>query len=67
MGAVAKNNRGTENFRAKLTEQEVREVYLSDENQLKLALKYGVSQSTVNHIKRKRTWAWLTDRIDCEQ
>lgn len=61
-----KNNQGTNNFKCKLEEGDVREIYLSDARQVELAGKYDVSQSTINHIKKKRTWAWLTDKIDRE-
>ncbi len=61
-----KDNRGTNNFKCKLEEGDVREIYLSDARQVELADKYHVSQSTINHIKKKRTWAWLTDKIDRE-
>lgn len=64
--SVGKNNRGTNNFKCKLVEDDVKEIYLSDERQIQLADRYQVSQSTINHIKKKRTWAWLTDKIDRE-
>ena len=64
--ASSEMKRGTGNFKCKLTEEDVREIYLSGEPQGKLAAKYHVSQSTISHIKHKHTWAWLTDKIDRE-
>ena len=58
--------RGTDNFKAVLTEEDVREIYKSNEKQGKLAKRFGVSQSTISHIKHKHTWRWLTDKIDRE-
>ena len=54
-------NRGTKNFRNKLTEKDVEFIFTNTNlTQQKLAQKYGVSQSTINHIKKGRTWGWLT-------
>lgn len=53
--------RGVNNIRNQLTEEDVIEIY--DDNtstQHALAKKFGVSQSTINHIKKGRTWKWLT-------
>lgn len=58
--------RGTGNFKAVLTEDDVRVIYTSNDKQGKLAKKFNVSQSTISHIKHKHTWAWLTDKIDRE-
>jgi hypothetical protein len=58
------SNQGTKNFRAKLTESDVREIYLDrTRTQHDLAVQYGVRQSTINHIKRGRTWRWLTESL----
>jgi len=57
-------NKGEHNFKAKLTETQVKEIFLDDTHtQEQLALKYNVTQSTINHIKKGRTWAWLTAKI----
>lgn len=53
-------NRGTKNFRNKLSEREVLTIYKSARKQMVLAVHYGVSQSTIAHIRSGRTWAWLT-------
>lgn len=53
--------KGIDNIRNKLTEADVLDIYHNDElNQIQLGEKYKVSQSTINHIKHGRTWAWLT-------
>lgn len=57
--------KGTDNIRNRLTEDQVLTIYTDEVNtQNSLALRYGVSQSTINHIKKKYTWAWLTDKYD---
>ena len=54
-------NRGRQNFKSKLTEVEVLAIYRTKgATQDALAARHGVSQSTINHIKQGRTWAWLT-------
>ena len=53
--------KGTDNIRNRLTEDEVMTIYNDDDNtQHWLAKKYNVSQSSINHLKKGRTWAWLT-------
>jgi uncharacterized protein YjcR len=60
-------NRGHANFKSKLVEDDVLAIYAdTSTTQTKLAEKYGVKQSTINHIKQKRTWKWLTDRVDAK-
>jgi len=54
-------SRGTDNIRNRLTEEEVIIIYNDQEHtQHWLAKKYNVSQSSINHLKKGRTWAWLT-------
>lgn len=58
------NNKGTSNFRSKLSEEDVVCIYLSREvSQTSLAEKFGVSQGTINHIRKGRTWSWLTSGL----
>ena len=58
-------NKGTENVKAKLTEDDVRAIFLNtSKTQQALALQYGVTQSTINHIKTGRTWSWLTKTLE---
>lgn len=57
-------NRGEENFKAKLTEEQVIDIFIdSTHTQQQLALRYNVTQSTINHIKRQNTWKWLTSKL----
>lgn len=57
-------NKGEKNFKAKLTEADVCAIFLDDSHtQEQLAAKYNVTQSTINHIKKGRTWAWLTKKL----
>lgn len=57
------SNRGKENFQNKLTEEDVIFIFTcSSLSQSELASRFSVSQSTINHIKRQRTWKWLTDQ-----
>ncbi len=58
-------NKGEKNFKAKLKSEDVAKIYLcEDMTQQQLAEKYGVNQSTINHIKKGRTWRWLTAKLD---
>ena len=58
-------NKGTKNVKAKLTEDDVIAIFLDTaKTQQSLALHYGVTQATVNHIKKGRTWTWLTSKLD---
>jgi hypothetical protein len=52
--------RGQNNARAKLTEADARAILASNERLIVLARRYGVSSCTVNDIRRRRTWQWLT-------
>lgn len=53
--------KGTGNIRNRLAEDDVLSIYHNqDDTQNQLARKYGVSQSTINHILKGRTWVWLT-------
>ena len=62
--SVPGRNRGEDNFRNKLTQDEVVTIFLcTDVKQQELAKRYNVSQSTINHIKSGRTWAWLTRKV----
>ena len=54
-------NKGIKNVKAKLGEADVLAIYRdTTKTQQALAEKYGVTQSTINHIKTGRTWSWLT-------
>lgn len=59
------DNKGEKNFKSKLSEADVKLIYLCDtKTQEDLAKQYGVNQSTINHIKKQRTWKWLTSKIE---
>lgn len=58
-------NKGEKNFKAKLTQADVKAIFLNtDKTQQELAKQYGVTQSTINHIKTGRTWSWLTAKLN---
>lgn len=57
-------NRGIKNHANKLTEQQVKEIYLSKLGGRKLAKIYGVSSTNIRNIKNKLQWEWLTDTLD---
>lgn len=57
-------NRGIKNVKAKLSEADVIAIYKNTEKSKRaLAEQYGVTQSTINHIKSGRTWKWLTKTV----
>jgi hypothetical protein len=57
-------NKGIKNVKAKLSEANVTAIFLDTIKSTKaLALHYGVTQSTINHIKAGRTWSWLTKAL----
>lgn len=47
--------------RPKLTEEQVREIRASDRTQRAIALAYGVSLTSVSRIKKRKSWAWLSE------
>lgn len=51
--------RGDSNRMAKLTEEQVREIYPSKEPRAVLAQRYGVSVKTIDQIRSRRRWAHL--------
>lgn len=55
---------GEKNHNHKLTEKQVKEIYLSNLRNFELAKLYNVSNSNINYIKKKKQWAWLTDTFD---
>jgi hypothetical protein len=58
-------NQGIKNVKAKLSESAVEAIFLNTNGSVKgLALHYGVTQSTINHIKAGRTWSWLTSKLE---
>lgn len=55
---------GEKNNLSKLTEVQVKEIYLSKTSYKKLAKLYNVSPTNIYYIKHKLTWKWLTDQLD---
>lgn len=55
------SNRGTQQWKAKLTEDDVRQIRaaIGTESQLAIAARYGVDPSVISDIKRGKKWAWL--------
>ena len=51
---------GEKSFRAKLTNDQAREIYLSPENSGDLSRKYGVSRAAIQHIKTGKQWRAAT-------
>lgn len=51
-----RSGKGIKNPRAKLTEEMVREILVSDENQCALGRKYGVTNSMIHLIKKRKAW-----------
>lgn len=57
-------NRGVDNFKNRLSEDDVITIYKdTTHNNKYLAELYGVNPSTISHIKLGRTWSWLTKNI----
>lgn len=61
MVAHGRSQRGSVNYHAKLTEQDVREIrrLLSSMTQAAIAKKYGIDPSTVSDIHRGKHWGWV--------
>ena len=55
---------GEKNNNHKLSEKQVKEIYLSKLSLKTLSKIYGVSTSNISYIKNKKQWKWLTDTLD---
>ena len=55
---------GEKNGSHKLTEKQVKEIYLSKLSNSELAKIYNVSKTNIGFIKKKEQWKWLTDTLD---
>lgn len=55
---------GERNNNHKLSEKQVKEIYLSKLSLKKLSKMYEVSTNNISYIKRKKQWQWLTDTLD---
>jgi len=51
---------GSKSHFSKLTEDQVKEILTSNEKQLHLAEKYKVCKNTINDIKRRRSWKYVS-------
>ena len=58
------NCRGEKNKQNKLSEKQVKEIYLSNLGYKKLSKIYNVSKTNIRNIKKKFQWKWLTDPLD---
>lgn len=55
---------GIENGSHKLTEKQVKEIYLSNLSTRKLSKLYNISATNVSLIKKQITWKWLTEKLN---
>lgn len=55
---------GERNNNHKLSEKQVKEIYLSNLSLKTLSKIYEVSTSNISYIKNKKQWQWLTDTLD---
>lgn len=60
---IAIKHRGANNYSNKLNKQQIKDIYLSNLSNRKLAKIYKVSSSNIWQIKNKKTWKWLTDTL----
>lgn len=58
------NSWGEKSHLHKLTEQQVKEIYLSNLGYKKLSKLYNVSATNIRNIKKKMRWVWLTEKLD---
>lgn len=56
--------RGTKSINNKLTEKEVKEIYLSKGKYKEFCQKFKISKSLVWRIRNKIDWKWFTDTLD---
>jgi hypothetical protein len=53
--------RGSQHRSSKLTEDDVRAIRTDPRGCFRLARVYGVTETNIRHIRKGRTWSWLTD------
>lgn len=51
---------GVDNPKAKLTEEDVREIYLSSDSHASAARRHGVTSAMVGYIRRDKSWLHVT-------
>lgn len=54
---------GVESFHAKLSEAQVREIFVSPMSQRKLAKLHGVNPTTIRRVKSRQQWRRVTDDL----
>ena len=59
-----KSIQGTKNKSNKLTENAVKDIFLSSLSCNKLAKIYNVSKTTIILIKKQNMWSWLTKNLN---
>lgn len=64
LGKPNLNCRGIKNPSNRLSEEQVKEIYLSDLGCTTLSKMYNVSKTNIRYIKTKKQWKWFTDEID---
>lgn len=55
---------GSNHHMSKLTESDVKDIFSSSERGCDLALRYGVHQSIISDIRKRRTWKNITNSMD---
>lgn len=55
---------GVKNKANKLSEEDVKKIYLSNKGYNSLGKQFNVSKTTIRLIKKKLMWKWLTDKLD---
>lgn len=59
-----KSIQGTKNKSNKLSEDAVRNIYLSNLSSYKLSKLYNISRANIILIKKGKTWKWLTSKLN---
>ena len=62
-GTWRNTNKGANNYFTKLSEEEVKEIFLSKESHSAIARKYQVSDSAVSHIRNRKNWKHVTEHL----
>lgn len=58
-----RNQNGENNNISKLTNEEVIEIFYSKDTKENIIIKYNISRSTINTIKRKAVWKHITEKL----
>ena len=57
------NTSGQNSRNSKLTDEQAREIYMSDESHQALSDRYGVSTGVISGIRRRATWLKATEGL----